>query len=127
MPSIYYSSCPQLPFSSLFDNFSYNIEHTCTCQRSAIEIYKRVKSQDLLIDTFFFREINKNEKDFIQRFIMGKSDIFLPFGNSLDYFNNLSTFIIWVIILLFEKQNHLQPKKLEGAFQKMNLGIFSNY
>lgn len=51
---------------------------------------------------------------------MGKSYIFFSSWKFSGLLAQFSTFIIWVtIIMLLGMQNHLQPNKLEGVFQKL--------
>lgn len=74
-----------------FHHFSTILSHNeQTCQRGAIEMNKRGKSHDFLINISLFppKELTRTKKDITQRFVMGKSYIFFPVGNSLDSSHN---------------------------------------
>lgn len=115
--------CPQIFMQHIWTIFNKN---TQTCQRSAIEINKRGKSHDFLINISLFppKRINKNEKRYCTEICNGKIIHLFSSWKFSGLLAQFSTFIIWVtIIMLLGMQNHLQPNKLEGVFQKMNLWI----
>lgn len=66
-----------------FPRFLMNLNentHTCTCQRSKLEIDIRGKIEDFFIDTIYFlpEEININENKFPTEIYVGNVYIFSP-------------------------------------------------